>query len=357
MRRTSLIAFATLAIQPLWAATSYWDVSTNSGPQFGNGIWGTDNYWSSTLTGTTLRAWNPGDIAGFTVPNGQSGTVTLGGPQSVGGMTFAGSGSVEIAGSTMTFANNAAINVGVTAVTLSSNLVGSPNLTVANAGAGKLILSGQNDFAGIITVQANSRLQVDGSLANGGVSVGTNAWLTGNGTIGGVSSAGLIDAGNPGVVGTMTMGSLSFSPGARVGWDLADASNAQTGYDRYRVTGQLDFSGLAAGGNRLQLSLAGTPSLFDGSKNARFTLFTYGGLNLGSAQNLTDLFTVDTTSLKDQLGAPVDATRFSLYNNTTSKSIDLVYTAAVPEPSTYGLGIGLLSLGVVAVRRRRKAVG
>lgn len=357
MRTSTLLAFATLSIQPLSAATSYWDISTTSGQQFGNGTWGTDSFWASSTAGTTLRAWTPGDTAYFNVPSSQFGTVTLSGSQSVGGMTFVGSGRMEIASSSLTFADNAAISIGATTVTVSSNLSGAASVTVANTAAGRLILTGQNSYSGAMTIQSDSRLQVDGSLANGTVWVGTNSWLTGVGVIGAVSNGGTIDAGNPTVVGVMTMGSLNLTSGAKVGWDLADASNSLTGYDRYFVTGSLDFSGLYNTGTRLQLSLAGTPTKFDATKNASFTLFKYGSLYLGSTQNLASLVTFDTTTLKDQLGASVDASKFSLYNNVANKSIDLVYTAAVPEPSTYGLGVGLLSLGVVAVRRRRKAVG
>jgi MYXO-CTERM domain-containing protein len=62
------------------------------------------------------------------------------------------------------------------------------------------------------------------------------------------------------------------------------------------------------------------------------------------------LFTIDKSNLRDGAGVLVDGD-FSLSDS--GHSIDLVYTAPIPEPSTYGLALGLLTLAAVAVRRRR----
>ena len=46
-----------------WAATQYWDTSTTSGYQIGNGDWGTSSDW--TINATTLETWTNGNSANF----------------------------------------------------------------------------------------------------------------------------------------------------------------------------------------------------------------------------------------------------------------------------------------------------
>jgi hypothetical protein len=150
----------------------------------------------------------------------------------------------------------------------------------------------------------------------------------------------------------MTIASMQLQARSRVRWNLANASQAAgVGYDKFNVTGAVDLSGLTSA-NKLQLQLSGAPVVFDSTKNTTFTLMSYGSLNLGANTSLSGLYVVDTTSLKDALGGSVNAANFTLNNNTTSKTLELVYTAVVPEPSTYALGLGLLSVVAVVVRRR-----
>jgi MYXO-CTERM domain-containing protein len=50
-----------------------------------------------------------------------------------------------------------------------------------------------------------------------------------------------------------------------------------------------------------------------------------------------------------------------LVDDATNRQILLNYEAPtfapIPEPSTYGLGLGFLGLAIAAIRRRRQAVG
>jgi autotransporter-associated beta strand protein len=73
----SLLFAAVLAATTPQALTQYyWDVSTNSGIQNGNGTWGVDNFWASTGAGTNNVVWAANTTAwlGGNATAGQAGT-------------------------------------------------------------------------------------------------------------------------------------------------------------------------------------------------------------------------------------------------------------------------------------------
>ncbi|MEY4271334.1 MAG: hypothetical protein RL250_200, partial [Verrucomicrobiota bacterium] len=95
------------------------------------------------------------------------------------------------------------------------------------------------------------------------------------------------------------------------------------------------------------------PARFNAATNLTFTFLDYGSLNLGGANNITDLFTINADNLFDQNGQALSSGSFSLVNDAASRQLSVAYTAPIPEPSTYGLGLGALGLAIAMVRRRR----
>jgi hypothetical protein len=177
-----------------------------------------------------------------------------------------------------------------------------------------------------------------------------------------VQSGGAFDPG--GSVGALTVSNLTLNAGSIVNWQVSNSSGPKgVGYDTTNVTGTLDLSA-ASNASKINLklislanaadSLPGNAGFFDIYSNNSFTLFTTSAINLGSNTNVSDLFAIDTTNLKDSNGALIQT--FGTFSVLRSgNNINLAYTSAIPEPSTYGLGLGCLALALVAVRRRRQA--
>ena len=99
------------------AANLYWDSANgNTAGLGGTGNWDTTSaFWSSTSAGTdpVTANFTANDIAYFT---GTAGTVTLGGPITIGGLNF-GVGGYTLTGSTLTLAAPIGTNSPVIAVT------------------------------------------------------------------------------------------------------------------------------------------------------------------------------------------------------------------------------------------------
>ena len=337
---------------------------------------------SGSLDGTQLNGdklvLQGGEVTG-TVTSGAlsktgNGTVTLSGNNThTGGTTVSagtlavdsanalGSGSVTLAGGSLdvksqTVAKDITLTANSSVAGTNGTITGiiSGDSTLTKVGAGTLTLSGTNTFTGGTEINAGT-LQVNGSIV-GSVVVSEGGALAGSGAVGAITveTGGTIGAGDVGVVGSLSADSLSLQRGAKVELNFSDASlGGGAGFDRFLLSGQLDLSDVSAD-NKLSLLLLGLPTTFDPAGAYSFGFIEYGSLNLGANGNISDLFTIDASGLKDQFGASLDISKFSLVDDTANNQVRLNYLSEIPEPSTYGLSLGCLGLAVAAVRRRRR---
>jgi len=193
--------------------------------------------------------------------------------------------------------------------------------------------------------------------------------LGGSGTVASatlVSGAVLAPGNSPGM---FTAGNLVMPGGSIYDWQVQDATNHTTGYDKLSVTGNLDLRG-ASSANRVTLRIVsllgagdgntvGSPLNF-GAPNGVASIRTFqfasvptgaGGVMLNNGVNISDVFAFNVDGFRYSDGSTSNAALWSIDWNQGNGAITLT---AVPEPSTYGFGLGALALAAAAIRRRRK---
>jgi len=233
--------------------------------------------------------------------------------------------------------------------TFAGTLGAGTNLSLLKDGATTWRLTAANTYTGSTTVAAG-RLEVNGSLGSGTVTVQTGASLGGTGSIAGavnVQAGGFLAPGNsPGILQT---GNLTVS--GMFDAEIAGAARGVLGYDSVGVTGSVTL------GADSELAV----TLLNGFRPARDSLYflivndgsdsvvgTFKGLADGSTFRLGDWewqisYVANYLGEDTQLGV-------SLGTFTGGNDVALV---AVPEPSAYAMGLGALLLALAACRRRR----
>jgi len=207
-------------------------------------------------------------------------------------------------------------------------------------------------------------LSISQGASLGAITVGANAVLGGRGTVASASLAtgAILSPGNS--PGTFTAGFLFMPGGSIYDWQVQDATNHSTGYDKLTVSGNLDLRA-AAPDNRVILRITSLLGAGDGNTPGRplnfdppgvaaqpsvFQFGQVGGVLLNSGQNISDVFEFDLAGFTYSDGSSSNAGLWSIAWDGGSA----ITLTAVPEPSTYGFGLGALALAAAAIRRRRK---
>jgi autotransporter-associated beta strand protein len=316
---------------------------------------------NATVPSLTIGGATGGDTASVSNITG-TGTLTLG-----GNVTFSSTG--DPLGSTISANLNLGsasrtiqVNDSTTApsdLTISGVLSGNASVGFTKTGTGTLQLSGANTYTGPTTISAG-KLIVNGLLAAASaVSVNSTGTLGGSGTIGGtvtINTGGNISPGNTAVVplspGTLTTGAETWSGGGGYVWELNDASDAGGAkgvtYDWLNSTGALTLNNTSGSPFTIymtSLTAGNTPGLVPNFVEGTSYSYTFATASGGITGFSTNKFVVDTVGFSNPIK---DVAIFRAGN-------DLILSfTAIPEPSTYAIGIAGL-LGVVILFRRRRA--
>lgn len=243
----------------------YWDANATAVGSGGGGAWNTTSgFWSQSNDGVSgpYSAWNNAALDNAIFGGTTAGTVTLGAPITVGGLTFERTG-YALNGGTLTLGGalpTITTNAGVTA-TINSILAGTAGLT--KAGAGTLVLNGANSFTGDVFLNAGG-LSLGGDAALGAasnrvVAAGGGSFLS----AGALATNRVVElTGGVTSIGGAGVGSARFTGagGLRVVQDvvLSNDANDFTGQVNFSVNGSAYFTSVGNVGEASSLGAGGT---------------------------------------------------------------------------------------------------
>jgi autotransporter-associated beta strand protein len=240
--------------QRLAPATHTWTGATSA-------LWSVATNWSGGSPAGDLNAVlvfpanaanlsNTNDLTNLTI---QSISFSGGADYTIGGNSLTLSGGGMTLDQTVT-SGNTVINVPITLGATQTWSVTNPSRTLqiggvisgpatadlTKAGMGTLILSADNTYSGTTTFAAGFVL-VNGSQPSSNVIVNGGAILGGSGTVGTITTSGVINPGGPGP-GILRSGNVTFNAGSSLVIQLSSPTPG-TGFSQLSVTGTVNLAG------------------------------------------------------------------------------------------------------------------
>lgn len=270
----------------------------------------------------------------------------LGANNTYTGTTTISAGSLQIGtgGTTGAVAGNIVANNSLTfnrsnSYTYSGVISGTSSVT--KAGSGTLILSGANTYAGNTAINAGT-LRVDGSLASASVNANTGGTLGGTGTITNnvnINVGGILAPGaSPGLLAIG--GNLTQAAGSFTTLEI-DGLTRGSGYDA------INIGGIYTAGGDLTLNFG---TLLSSGNLQLFTYASRTALSNYSSVTLTGAFTGSMSNTGDGAWSGAFGDRILELDLNAS---DMTLTI-IPEPSTYALFFGVLTVAGTVWHRRRQ---
>lgn len=266
--------------------------------------------------------------------------------QTVTGLTGTGSINTGSAGLTIQTSSD-------TPTTFNGTLAGSGGFTVSGTGT-LTIASTNNTYTGETTVTGGT-LNVAGDISSSSLTA-----VSGSGILAGTGTVGVLSLANGGTLapgaspGTLNAGNTTWDVSGNYAWEINDADDSATPgttWDFLNITGTLTFS--ATTDNPFTVSLltltvgndSGPLFNFSSAQNYSYTIATASGGILGFNPGA---ITLNLSGFANDLAGGA----WSLAQS--GNNLNLVFTSAIPEPSTYAMIVGLLAL-LLAARRRTRA--
>jgi autotransporter-associated beta strand protein len=402
---TGALAF-TSAAKVAFATTSATRTLTLTGAQAGVNSFGAGLSVGVTADADKFNLIVKDGVGSWIIANGESLKSTVifdvnGGLLGLAGGVLPVAGRIDLAtGTTLRFesgntddlASRIQLDAGAAAtLSVASDVSFATGLTVAGAGAsvtksgaGKLTLAAANSVVtggftvaqGTLDVTHAQALGAAAATVTGGLltvntTIANTVNVSNGGTLGGGGTVGVADVALGGTLspgnspGMLTAGNVILAGGSVYEWQVQNATNHSTGYDKLIVTGNLDLRG-ASPVNRIVLRISSLLGAGDGNTignplnfsspavTDQPTVFNFGqvgGVQLNGGQNISDVFRFEFNGFTYTDGSASNASLWSIDWNQSTGAITLT---AVPEPSTYGFAMGALALAAAAIRRRRK---